>query len=198
MGFGWFKKQEKKDVLDLRVNARKKLQGVDYPFPEIGEGALTVEDCEKKIAQARACAEAKWTGLGYMVTMENIVGCLIDINSKTGPNTASEYNAQGLVLWMTGMVNMPDSIYWFRAAAKLEPTRAEPWLNLWSAHGAIGQQLGMNGKKDLEEQYLRNAVEFFDKARELDPELVEANFGVYPTLRKSVSVDEFRLKPFSF
>ena len=69
---------------------------------------------------------------------------------------------------------------------------------MWSAHDAIGQQLGMNGKKDLEEQYLRNAVEFFDKARELDPELVEANFAVYPTLRKSVSVDEFRLKPFSF
>ena len=169
MGFGWFKKQEKKDVLDLRWNLKNTEEKITESIP-----LLTAEDCEKKIAQARACAEANVPGLEYFVKMEDIVECLIDINSKTGPNTASEYNEQGLALWRK-MVNMPDSIYWFHAAAKLEPTRAEPWLNLWCAYLVAAKAVyGQIGKKDEEEKWRCKAVEFLDKAKELNPELVEA------------------------
>ena len=171
MGFGWFKKQEKKDVLDLRWNLKNTKEKITESIP-----LLTAEDCEKKMKQAKACAagmEFYEPEVEPFVKMEGIVECLIDINSKTGPNTASEYNEQGLALWRK-TVNVPDSVFWFHAAAKLEPTRAEPWLNLWLAHRVGASVFGQVGKKDQEEKWRCKAVEFFDKARELNPKLVEA------------------------
>ena len=195
MGFGWFKKQEKKDVLDLRVNTEEKItEPIEYQLSKNGIMVkiplLSAEDSEKKIAQARTCAEADVPGLEHFVRMEDIVKSLIDITSagfnsitgETNPNTASEYNEQGLALWRK-ISYVPDSVYWFHAAAKLEPTRAEPWLNLWFAHGIGARIFGQGGKKDQEEQWLRMADEFFDKARELNPELVRSE-RISGTFRK--------------
>ena len=123
--------------------------------------------------------------LNFFRDMDFAVELLIEINSRRGvPKTASAYNEYGLKIGRHHGIDDPKTIYWFYAAAELDPTRVEPLLNLWAVHMAIGLRFRKHEHTNHpldpewaeEKWFLPQANSYFEKAMVLDPGFVKTNF----------------------